>query len=43
MPGDLKPILSQYSISVYPENVGKPEVSLSFSGGMEIEHWLKMG
>ena len=25
-----------------PENVGKPEVFLTFSGSTEIEHWLEM-
>ena len=33
------PILAQCSISIPPENVRKPW----FSGGIEMEHWAKMG
>ena len=31
------------STSIPPENIGKPEVFWCFQGGIEMEHWLKMG
>ena len=36
----LYPISRQNSITALPENVRKP---LTFSGGIEMEHWLEMG
>ena len=33
----------QPSTSISPENIRKPEVLLCFQGGIEVEHWLKMG
>ena len=36
-------ILVQFSISTTPENVRKPKVFLTFSWGIEIEHWAKIG
>ena len=34
---------SQCHISIPPENVRKPKVFLTFSGGAEMWHWTKMG
>ena len=36
-------VLVQYSISITPENVRKQEVFMTFSGGLEMEQWIKMG
>ena len=35
-------ILAQCSISIPPDYVRKPEVFLTFSGGIEMENWAKM-
>ena len=41
--GKLHFLCSEYSISVPPENVGKPKGSLTFSEDVEIEHGAKLG
>ena len=38
---DVLSILVQCSIFVPPENVREPNVFLTFSGGLRIEHWVK--
>ena len=35
--------IAQCSISTPLENVRKPKVFLTFSGGIEMEHWVKIG
>ena len=34
-------MFNQCSTSIPPENIRKPEIFLMFSGGIEMEHWLK--